>query len=118
MAERTMSDALARTQTATPGAGVQRHDHLASKKRVIESPEVNAFIRDGSIATDLEQGSLAHSMPRATQQDVQLNAKIPAELYQRARRAVFENQMSKLEPQTLQDLVCQALSVELRRLGY
>lgn len=119
MVDRTMSAALARTQTVVRDATVGKHENLESKKRAIESPEVNAFIKDGTAAATTDVPNTPRfSLGTQPVHDSQLNAKIPAELYQRARRAVFENQMSNLEPRTLQDLVSQALSAELRRLGY
>lgn len=117
MAERSMSNALARTLAECPQRAVSKEEDLASKKRALASPEVDAFIKEGAERSRSERFG-ATASTRGTARGAQLNVRIPEELYHRARRAVFENQMSNVEPGTLQDLVSQALSVELRRLGY
>ena len=117
MAERSMTKALARSRPESLCPPSSKQEELASKKRALASPEVGAFIKEGAGASQPER-PVAEASTRGAPGAAQLNAKIPADLYQRARRAVFENQMSKLQPSTLQDLVSQALSAELRRLGY
>lgn len=117
MAERSMSNALARTLAECPQRVASKEEGLASKKRALASPEVDAFIKEGAGRSPSER-FVATASTRGTARGAQLNVRIPEELYHRARRAVFENQMSNVEPDTLQDLVSQALSAELRRLGY
>lgn len=117
MAERSMSNALARTLAERPQEAASKEEVLASKKRALASPEVDAFIKEGAERSPRERFS-ATAATRGSARGAQLNVRIPEELYHRARRAVFENQMSNVEPGTLQDLVSQALSGELRRLGY
>lgn len=115
MGERTMSDALAGVRSVSETAATAPRD-LASKRRAIEEPGVNAFIKAGADATP---AIVARPRPASpARPDVQLNTKIPEDLYQRARRAVFECQMSNAEPSTIQDLVSQALHAELKRLGF
>ena len=114
MGERTMSDALAATRPARDASSAPRD--LAAKRRAIEEPGVSAFIKGGA-----NMSAEAASRPRpitGSRPDVQLNTKIPEDLYQRARRAVFESQMSNAEPGTIQELVSQALHAELKRLGF
>lgn len=117
MADRSMSNALARTLAECPQEPALKHEALASKRRALSSPEVDAFIKEGADRPPIERFG-PDAATRSTPRGAQLNARIPEELYHRARRAVFENQMSNLEPSSLQDLVSQALSAELRRLGY
>jgi hypothetical protein len=112
-----MSNALARTLSGCPQRAASKEEGLASKKRALASPEVDAFIKEGSERSRGERFGPTVAT-RGAARGAQLNVRIPEELYQRARRAVFENQMSNVEPGTLQDLVSQALSAELRRLGY
>jgi hypothetical protein len=117
MADRSMSNALARTLSRGSQRAAAKEEDLASKKRALASPEVDAFIKQGAECSPSERFG-ATAATRGTARGAQLNVRIPEELYHRARRAVFENQMSSVEPGTLQDLVSQALSAELRRLGY
>tara|TARA_R110002096_G_scaffold50471_2_gene132447 strand:+ start:537 stop:875 length:339 start_codon:yes stop_codon:yes gene_type:complete len=112
MAESKMSDALERARARSAS------DEVAAKRRAILDPDVGAFIKVGAadstapiVESTIRPASRANS-------DAQLNTRIPADLYQRARRAVFECQMSKTEPSTIQDLVSQALQSELKRLGF
>ena len=114
MGERTMSDALASTRPAGDAAASPRD--LAAKRRAIEEPGVSAFIKGGAnVPTEAVRRPGPIPAPRP---DVQLNTKIPEDLYHRARRAVFESQMSGAEPGTIQELVSQALHAELKRLGF
>lgn len=113
MGERTMSDALASSSVASPATS-----DTASKRRAIDEPEVNAFIRQGNSGSAPLAAQRAQPVRPSRQPDVQLNTKIPVDLHQRARRAVFESQMSNADPNTIQDLVSQALQAELRRLGF
>lgn len=112
MGERTMSAALA---GANSKAGAPSLDDLAAKRRAMQEPEVSTFIKAGRGATESDPmlRPAVHAQP-----EVQLNTKIPEDLYQRARRAVFECQMSRTSPGTIQDLVSQALHAELKRLGF
>ena len=48
MAERSMSNALARTLGECPQMAVSKEEDLASKKRALASPEVDAFIKEGA----------------------------------------------------------------------
>lgn len=110
MAERKMTEALQDTKYRTAT------DRVADKRRAILDPDVGAFIKAGAMdssATDHHQPSVGDAPA-----DVQLNTRVPSALYQRARRAVFESQMSKAEPGTIQDLVSMALHAELKRLGF
>ena len=116
MSDRSMSSALTRTLAACPQGATSKQEDLASKRRALSSPEIESFIREGADRAPGKFGVEAAS--RATLRGAQLNARVPEELYNRARRAVFENQMSNVEPSTLQGLVSRALSAELRRLGY
>ena len=117
MADRSMSNALAQTLADCPRGMESRHEALASKRRALTSPQVDAFIKEGADRPPIERLD-ADAAARGTSRSAQLNARVPEEVYHRARRAVFENQMSNLEPSSLQDLVSQALTAELRRLGY
>lgn len=112
MAERKMSEALEEAKHRTTGDGV------AAKRRAILDPEVGAFIRVGALPPGTTASDPPHRTARAATADMQLNTRVPADLYQRARRAVFECQMSETEPCTIQDLVSQALRAELKRLGF
>ncbi|MCA8952049.1 MAG: hypothetical protein KDE27_21245 [Planctomycetes bacterium] len=111
MAERKMSDALAGDEGALPDASV------AAKRRAFLDPDVGAFIRHGN-ATNARTAPAGSAGPASTAPDAQLNTRVPADIYQRARRAVFECRMSDVEPRTIQDLVSQALHAELKRLGF
>lgn len=117
MSEKSMSDALARSQVHRTESAVPVED-LDAKKRAMESPEITAFIREGAVPGEVGSPGPVRQAPRVDPTLIQLNAKIPEDLYQRSRRAVFENQLSRLEPSSLQELVSQALRAELRRLGY
>ena len=113
MAEHKMSEALERTQARSAS------DDVDAKRRAILNPDVDAFIKGG--ATSPSARALvgpAHKAASLSHPDAQLNTRIPADLYQRARRAVFECRMSSTEPTTIQDLVSQALRSELKRLGF
>jgi len=112
MGDRTMSAALA---GSNPKAASPSIDDLAAKRRAIQKPEVSTFIKAGRGAS--ESDPMLRPAGHAPA-DVQLNTKIPEDLYQRARRAVFECQMSRTSPDTIQDLVSQALNAELKRLGF
>lgn len=117
MAERSMSNALARTLADPAQTSASKNEDLASKKRALAAPEVGAFIKEGTRPSRSENFAV-DAATRVTSRSAHLNARIPEDLHLRARRAVFENQMSNVEPNTLQDLVSQALNAELRRLGY
>ena len=112
MAEHKMSDALERTRARSAP------DDVAAKRRAILDPDVGAFIKDGTASSAAAAREPAHRSPSRSHSDAQLNTRIPADIYQRARRAVFECQISKTEPSTIQDLVSQALQAELKRLGF
>jgi len=112
MAESKMSDALERTRARSAS------DEVAAKRRAILDPDVGAFIKAGTSGSTAPGAESPHRPTSSSPPDAQLNTRIPADLYQRARRAVFECQMSKAEPSTIQDLVSQALHAELKRLGF
>lgn len=117
MSEKSMSDALAKAQ-ANRGEPTVSTEDLAAKKRAMESPEVFAFIKEGAVPLSTELPPIQRPAAHVDPMLIQMNAKIPEDLYQRSKRAVFENQLSRLEPSSLQELVSQALRAELRRLGY
>ena len=112
MAESKMSDALERTRARSAT------DEVAAKRRAILDPDVGAFIKVGAVGPTAPAVEPTYRSTSRSHSDAQLNTRIPADLYQRARRAVFECQMSKTEPSTIQDLVSQALQAELKRLGF
>lgn len=112
MAESKMSDALERTRARSAS------DEVATKRRAILDPNVGAFIKVGAVGSTAPAVESTYRSASRAHSEAQLNTRIPADLYQRARRAVFECQMSKAEPSTIQDLVSQALQAELKRLGF
>ena len=112
MVERKMSDALERTRADSAP------DDVAAKRRTILDPDVGAFIKVGAVNSAGSVLEPTHTSVGRSHSDAQLNTRIPADLYQRARRAVFECQMGKTEPSTIQGLVSQALRAELKRLGF
>ena len=111
MADRKMFDALTGDQNP-PAIG-----DVAAKRRAFLDPEVGAFIRSGP-ATNTRTTPATSVSAAATHPDMQLNTRVPADIYQRARRAVFECRMSEVQPSTIQELVSQALHAELKRLGF
>ena len=111
MRDHSMTKALAEASSAAA-------DSIESKRRAMQSPEVSAFIKEGAgLAEPVERPPLPVA-PAPEPTLIQLNAKIPEDLHRRARRAVFENQLGRLEPSSIQELVAQALRAELKRLGY
>ena len=56
--------------------------------------------------------------PSAQSALIPLTARIPAEMFQALKRASFERQLQGVEPNSMQDIVVEALTPWLRKHGY
>ena len=78
-------------------------------------PEETAPAPKAASPARLSAGSLN---PAAQSALVPLTARIPAEKFQALKRASFERQLQGVEPNSMQDIVEEALTPWLRKHGY
>ena len=97
----------------------RKKESLEIKRKALQSERVTDFIKKGpseeaEVAAEKQE---EHRVKEVTEY-LQLNVRIPSNLLMRVKRAAFENKASNLEPSTVQGVVIQALTGELRKMGY
>jgi hypothetical protein len=113
-----MADALAQNEAQEEGLKEpDKRDLLEMKRKALQDPRIKDFIKHGPMDSPQTPGA-AQFLSEEKIEYTQLNVRVPVLPLKRLKRAAFEQQQGNLQPDTVQEILMQALNAELRKMGY